>query len=60
MTDDPGGTSTDRVACIGPVAPFKTQLLKWVGSKQKFAHEIIAHLPRDFGAYHEPFWARAG
>ena len=60
MTDDPGGTSTDRVACIGPVAPFKTQLLKWVGSKQKFAHEIIAHLPRDFGAYHEPFLGAGG
>jgi DNA adenine methylase len=42
------------------VAPFKTQLLKWVGSKQKFAHEIIAHLPRDFGAYHEPFLGAGG
>lgn len=37
------------------VAPFKTQLLKWVGNKQKFAHEIIAHFPQDFGTYYEPF-----
>ena len=36
-------------------APFKTQLLKWVGNKQRFAHEIAAHLPRDFDTYHEPF-----
>ena len=60
MTHDQRGTSTDRVACIGPVVPFKTQLLKWVGSKQKFAHEIIAHLPRGFGAYHEPFLGAGG
>jgi DNA adenine methylase len=40
--------------------PFKTQLLKWVGSKQKVAHEIIAHFPPRFGAYHEPFLGAAG
>ncbi len=44
----------------GPVPPFKTQLLKWVGSKQKSAHQIIAHLPRDFGTYYEPFLGSAG
>jgi DNA adenine methylase len=37
------------------IAPFKTQLLKWVGNKQKFAHEIIRHFPADFGTYFEPF-----
>jgi|SRR5579871_2328087 len=37
------------------VAPFKSQLLKWVGNKQKFAHEIIACFPQQFNAYHEPF-----
>lgn len=42
------------------VKPFKTQLLKWVGSKQKFAHEIIAHFPENFGAYHEPFLGAGG
>jgi DNA adenine methylase len=35
--------------------PFKTQLLKWVGSKQRLAHAIIAHFPATFGTYHEPF-----
>lgn len=37
------------------VAPFKTQLLKWIGNKQRFAHEIISHFPARFGTYHEPF-----
>ncbi len=37
------------------VAPFKTQLLKWVGNKQRFAHEIISYFPRSFETYFEPF-----
>jgi len=37
------------------VQPFKTQLLKWIGNKQRFAHEIIGRFPSDMGAYHEPF-----
>lgn len=37
------------------VAPFKTQLLKWVGNKQRFAHEIASYFPADFGTYLEPF-----
>ncbi len=37
------------------VPPFKTQLLKWVGNKQRFAHEIISYFPARFGTYHEPF-----
>lgn len=38
------------------VAPFKTQLLKWIGNKQRFAHEIAGYLPRlDGGTYWEPF-----
>jgi DNA adenine methylase len=36
-------------------APFKTQLLKWVGNKQRFAHEIASYFPQDFGDYYEPF-----
>jgi DNA adenine methylase len=40
---------------IRSVAPFRSQLLKWVGNKQRFAHEIIAHFPIEFGAYFEPF-----
>ncbi len=40
---------------INEIKPFKTQLLKWVGNKQRFAHEIIAFFPKSFGVYHEPF-----
>jgi len=35
--------------------PFRTQLLKWVGNKQRFAHEIIQYFPQSFGHYYEPF-----
>jgi len=35
--------------------PFKTQLLKWIGNKQRFAHEIIRMFPDRFGTYYEPF-----
>jgi DNA adenine methylase len=52
----PGATDVEPA----PATPFKTQLLKWVGSKQKIAHEIIAHFPPRFGAYHEPFLGAAG
>lgn len=38
-----------------PIAPFKTQLLKWIGSKQRFAHEIVGYFPESFGTYYEPF-----
>lgn len=37
------------------VKPFKTQLLKWVGNKQRFAHEIISFFPSELGTYFEPF-----
>jgi DNA adenine methylase len=42
-------------ADIGSVAPFGTQLLKWVGNKQRFAHEIAGYFPRGCGNYIEPF-----
>jgi len=48
------------VAGVEQVAPFKTQLLKWVGNKQRFAHEIVAHLPKDYGTYFEPFLGAGG
>lgn len=38
-----------------PVAPFKTQLLKWIGNKQRFAHEIASYFPQDVKTYFEPF-----
>lgn len=37
------------------VKPFKTQLLKWIGNKQRFAHEIVSYFPDSFRCYHEPF-----
>lgn len=37
------------------VVPFKTQLLKWIGNKQRFAHEIVSFFPTRFNSYYEPF-----
>lgn len=37
------------------VAPFTTGLLKWIGSKQRMAHEIASYFPTDYGTYYEPF-----
>ncbi|MGL5098061.1 MAG: DNA adenine methylase, partial [Planctomycetia bacterium] len=31
------------------------QLLKWVGNKQRYSHEIVSYFPRVFGTYFEPF-----
>lgn len=46
----PISVATDPV-----VTPFKMQLLKWIGNKQRFAHEIASMFPTDFGTYYEPF-----
>jgi len=35
--------------------PFQLQLLKWIGNKQRFAHEIASYFPARFDAYYEPF-----
>jgi DNA adenine methylase len=35
--------------------PPKSQLLKWVGNKQKFAVEITKNFPLEFNRYFEPF-----
>lgn len=37
------------------VAPFQTGLLKWIGNKQRIAHEIASYFLADFGTYYEPF-----
>jgi len=37
------------------VEPFKMQLLKWIGNKQRFAHEIASYFPTDVKTYFEPF-----
>ncbi len=42
------------------VRPFSTQLLKWIGNKQRFAHEIILFFPNQFGTYYEPFLGSGG
>lgn len=45
--------AAERPTCI--VRPFKMQLLKWVGNKQRFAHEIVSYFPAEYGVYYEPF-----
>jgi DNA adenine methylase len=40
--------------------PFKTQLLKWIGNKQKHAHWIVPQFPDRFGTYFEPFLGSGG
>lgn len=40
--------------------PFRAQLLKWIGNKQKQAPAIIKYFPRSFGTYHEPFLGSGG
>jgi DNA adenine methylase len=42
-------------AVANDVKPFKSQLLKWVGNKQRFAHEIASYFPDGVGTYYEPF-----
>jgi DNA adenine methylase len=37
------------------ISPFGTQLLKWVGNKQRFSHEICNFFPKKFNCYYEPF-----
>jgi len=37
------------------VSPFRAQLLKWIGNKQRFAHEIASFFPVTFHTYYEPF-----
>lgn len=53
---DLGNLAADLgMAGYHPGRPFRTQLLKWVGNKQRFAHEIIGYLPQKFDRYFEPF-----
>lgn len=41
-------------------APFRQQLLKWIGNKQLHAAAIIAHFPVRYGTYFEPFLGSGG
>lgn len=45
----------DLEAIPKTVKPLKQQLLKWIGNKQRFAHEIASYLPKHFDTYFEPF-----
>src|SRR5260370_6362751 len=45
----------DRATASRLIPPFTIQLLKWVGNKQRFAHEIVSYFPVEFGKYFEPF-----
>jgi DNA adenine methylase len=42
------------------VPPFRTQLIKWIGNKQRYAEQIIAHFPKTYGTYFEPFIGSGG
>jgi DNA adenine methylase len=42
------------------VKPFRTQLLKWIGNKQKQADSIIKFFPKQFDIYFEPFLGSGG
>ena len=44
----------------GGTKPFRTQLLKWVGNKQKQADSIIGFFPNRFNTYFEPFLGSGG
>ena len=54
------GTHSDETHALHVVPPFKTQLLKWIGNKQRFAHELIGYFPESFQKYHEPFLGSGG
>jgi DNA adenine methylase len=41
-------------------SPFKMQLLKWIGNKQKHAHWIVQYFPDHFRSYYEPFLGSGG
>ncbi len=43
-----------------PEKAFRSQLLKWVGNKQKQADDIIGYFPDSYGTYFEPFLGSGG
>ena len=43
-----------------PQKAFRTQLLKWVGNKQKQADDIIFYFPESYNTYFEPFLGSGG
>lgn len=54
-------TDTLPLSGFGVARPaFKTQLLKWIGNKQRLAPEILANFPSFWDTYHEPFLGSGG
>ena len=47
-------------AALRDAVPFRTQLLKWIGNKQKQADDIIRFFPEQYGTYFEPFLGSGG
>jgi len=45
----------DEATAPRSVKPLTAQLLKWIGNKQRFAHEIVSYFPEQFNRYFEPF-----
>ena len=50
----------ESTSIINADKPFKTQLLKWIGNKQKQAPDIISFFPKNYGTYIEPFLGSGG
>ncbi len=50
----------DKTSATRAVEPFSFQLLKWIGNKQRFAHEIVAFFPSEMDTYYEPFLGSGG
>mgnify|MGYP001123536071 CR=1 FL=1 len=48
LFDDPGFVKE-------AAKPPRTQLLKWIGNKQRFARKIVSFFPDEFNMYYEPF-----
>ena len=43
------------IATPRTIDPFRSGLLKWIGNKQRFAHEIVSFFPPKIETYMEPF-----
>ena len=51
--------SPPRSECLS-TPPFRAQLLKWIGNKQRQAPAIIDFFPTDYRTYFEPFLGSGG
>lgn len=47
--------ASPTASLAGTGGTLRSQLLKWVGNKQRFAPEIISFFPKDIRTYREPF-----